>query len=41
MCVPLEDRYLYNLLEVNVCAFRGQVLYMTYWKSVCVSLEDR
>ena len=26
VCVPIEDRYLYDLLEVGVCVFRGQIL---------------
>ena len=26
VCVSLEDRYLYDLLEVGVCVFRGQVI---------------
>ena len=26
VCVSLEDRYLYDLLEISVCVIRGQVL---------------
>ena len=37
MCVSLEDRYLYDLLEVGVCVIRGEII-IQLTGSQCVCL---